>query len=243
MKGLTFAKCIALVKKELSERWKVMELEYKLKRKEKRVTCDICYYIFSNQSARDRHREAQHTQNKNTTSSKKDSVTKTSLELKCEECGKVFKQHTSLKRHLVEHESTENYSCKRCDAKFKRKDTLYKHERQVHDLTKVNVDMIRREDVKEYICKMCKSNFGLERVKYEAHLVLKVCQQEKEPLVLDKKYRMLKCDQCERSYNNKDSLQRHVRWKHSISRLLGFFRMKHIIQVQVYTQTTHEKYA
>ena len=66
--------------------------------------------------------EAQHTQNKNTTSSKKDSVTKTSLELKCEECGKVFKHQTFLKRHLVELESTENYSCKRCDAKFKRKD-------------------------------------------------------------------------------------------------------------------------
>ena len=123
-RGWPYAKCIALVKKERSERWKAMELEYKLKRKEKRVTCDICYYIFSNQSARDRHREAQHTQNKNTTSSKKDSVTKTSLELKCEECGKVFKHHTSLKRHLVEHESTENYSCKRCDAKFIRKDTL-----------------------------------------------------------------------------------------------------------------------
>ena len=161
LKGLTFAKCIALVKKERSERWKVMELEYKLKRKEKRVTCDICYYIFSNQSARDRHREAQHTQNKNTTSSKKDSVTKTSLELKCEECGKVFKHHTSLKRHLVEHESTENYSCKRCDAKFKRKDTLYKHERQVHDLTKVNVDMIMSEEVKIYISKCVRVILGL----------------------------------------------------------------------------------
>ena len=45
--------------------------------------------------------EAQHTQNKNTTSTKKDSIINTSLELKCEECGKVFKHHTSLEHDVM----------------------------------------------------------------------------------------------------------------------------------------------
>merc|ERR1712133_19108 len=46
----------------------------------------------------------------------------------CQDCGKVFKNKTYLKRHVVEHhQKVQRYACDQCDFKTHRSDTLKKH--------------------------------------------------------------------------------------------------------------------
>ena len=49
----------------------------------------------------------------------------------------------------------------------------------------------------------------------EAHLMLKLCRQanKQENVELDDKLRF-PCDQCDKSFAEKDYLARHIRWKH-----------------------------
>lgn len=243
--GLKLAAFMALVKKEIHKKNEAKADEYKQECREKSVTCDICYYKFSNQSAKNRHMIRKHGQNRQEVKEKDTSeyiekcphckrcfkydfslkyhverfhsqIAEDHTQLVCQKCDKVFKHKTSLKRHLEGHSESENFVCERCDAEFTRKDSLLKHKKRVHSLAKVNLGMIRKETTKDYICKMCTKNFGRDSNKYEAHLVLRVCQQTEE----HKKYKlddnlMFACDQCDKTYKEKDSLQRHVRWKHN----------------------------
>eukprot|EP00092_Neocalanus_flemingeri_P008876 GFUD01009551.1.p1 GENE.GFUD01009551.1~~GFUD01009551.1.p1 ORF type:complete len:327 (+),score=53.25 GFUD01009551.1:57-1037(+) len=134
----------------------------------------------------------------------------------CEICDNVFKHYASLKRHMKVHNETESFKCTRCDASFNRKDNLIKHEKRIHSLAKLNVDLIRKNKTGEYICKICGRNFGNDRIKFEAHLIVKSCQQTKEDanVELDDNLRF-PCDQCDKTYAEKDYLSRHIRWKHS----------------------------
>ena len=136
----------------------------------------------------------------------------------CKKCGKLFRHQPSLKRHMKTHDETETeeFKCEKCDATFSRKDNLIKHEKRVHNLGKLNVDLIRKDAIKEFLCKMCGRNFGSDRIKFEAHLMLRVCQQPNQQTNMEvDDYLRFPCGQCDKTYAEKDSLDRHVRWKHS----------------------------
>ena len=60
--GLKLAAFMAFVKKEIYEKNKAKADAYKQECREKSVTCEICYFKFSNQSARNRHMKAKHGQ-------------------------------------------------------------------------------------------------------------------------------------------------------------------------------------
>ena len=137
-------------------------------------------------------------------------------ELRCNLCDKSFKHKVSLDRHKNSHDDEkESFDCDRCASKFTRKDNLTKHRQRMHKLVNLNVDMIRKTSKGDFICKMCGSNFGNDHRKYETHLMVKACQQsnEEDNFEVDEKGKF-PCLQCDKKYADKDSLMRHVRWKH-----------------------------
>ena len=133
----------------------------------------------------------------------------------CKTCGKVFKHQPSLKRHMKTHMESGNFDCEKCDATFTRKDNLMKHGKRVHGLVRVNVGLLRESNKNESICKVCGRNFGKNCDKLVTHLSQRVCQQSKHEEIMelddDLKY---PCSQCDKTYAEKDYLDRHVRWKH-----------------------------
>jgi uncharacterized C2H2 Zn-finger protein len=133
----------------------------------------------------------------------------------CNVCAKVFKQQYTLNRHMKTHEDNERFECERCTAKFSRHDNLVKHQRRAHSITNVNVDFIRKSGMTKFSCQMCDRNFGTDRSTFEAHLMLRLCRQvnTEDVVEVDSNLKFL-CDQCDKTYAEKDSLDRHIRWKH-----------------------------
>ena len=67
----------------------------------------------------------------------------------------------------------------------------------------------------KFTCKMCGSNFGRDRSTFKAHLMLKLCRQSNTKDILEVNSNLkFVCDQCEKTYAEKDSLDRHIKWKH-----------------------------
>lgn len=132
----------------------------------------------------------------------------------CKECAKVFKEQFTLNRHLKTHEGNSGFKCDRCTATFSRHDNLVKHEKRIHSIANINVSIIRKSNMTEFTCKMCGRNFGRDRSTFEAHLMLRLCRQiDKDNLEVDSNLKFV-CDQCDKTYAEKDSLDRHIRWKH-----------------------------
>ena len=132
-----------------------------------------------------------------------------SSEEKCPHCEKEFKHKAALTWHLkVHNEVLES----RCDAKFTRKDNLSQHQQRVHKIVNLNVDILKKT-TKDFVCKMCGQKFGKDRLKFEVHLLHKACRNEEESIEVndDERYQ---CDQCDKTYAEKNSLNRHCEWKH-----------------------------
>ena len=85
--GLKLSVFMALVKKEIYEKNEAKAAEYKQECGEKSVTCEICYYKFSNQSARNRHIIKKHGQNRQEVKEKDTSE----YIKKCPHCKRSFK--------------------------------------------------------------------------------------------------------------------------------------------------------
>ena len=176
--------------------------------------CSHCDRIFKYEFSLVYHTEKFHSK-KTTKETVHNSADPSSSLFECKVCGSVFKHEPSLKRHMKTHQKKEDHVCERCPATFSRKDNLIKHEKRVHSLANINVGLIRGSGVTEFICQMCGRNFGSDNSNLEAHLLLKLCRQanKQENIELDDKLRF-PCDQCDKSFAEKDYLARHIRWKH-----------------------------
>ena len=97
---------------------------------------------------------------------------------------------------------------------FSRHDNLVKHEKRIHSIANINVSIIRKSNMTEFTCKMCGRNFRRDIGTFEAHLMPRLCRQiDKDNLEVDSNLKFV-CDQCDKTYAEKDSLDRHIRWKH-----------------------------
>ena len=209
------------------------EGEIDRKRRNQR-SCDICFRIFSSKQAMVRHMKNLHETNFNVPGcSSCDKTFKTEKALKthvmlnqcvivtlhtCERCGKSFKHEKDLKSHSFKHSQvTEKIKCDDCNQSFSKKFNLYQHRERVHGLWNINFVMAKEQLKLEdgtYQCKICEKTFSQkESDKLDAHLSSKCCQNGNASLINDEC--RFQCTQCDRSYMDKYSLNKHINWKHS----------------------------
>ena len=204
-------------------------------------TCPLCYMRFAKNYNRDRHLKNIHNATSDTSVADSGDIDspetcldptkfvvsliieifsnvvgkdKESSKVKCPECEKTFAKHSTLKRHLMQHESDhhlEYFQCNLCKYKTARKDTLLKHKRGVHNIFNVNLAAMR-EGGENLTCKMCGQLFGNDSYSFETHLIYKICQKVDTNLNSDGRHQ---CEICECSYSSKDALSRHINWKHT----------------------------
>ena len=106
-------------------------------------------------------------------------------------------------------------------SKFTRKDNLYKHKARIHGEYNINFNAAE-ETFKDSggVCKLCEIDFGSDFDKFKAHLFRRSCKDKKECEVND--LERYQCEICDKSYLDKDSLKRHINWKHKISEQTKF---------------------
>lgn len=165
--------------------------------------CPHCNRYFKYEFSRENHVKRFHN-----SADKEDTME----EYRCDVCNKVYIHKISLKRHMVLHSQVPvQFSCKFCDFNTSRKDNLEKHLERLHSFVKLNLDLIRKQE--EFKCKLCSEDFGLDRLRFQSHLVLKSCQRKGETLEVNNRGK-LQCAKCHRSYADANSLTRHIAWKH-----------------------------
>ena len=100
------------------------------------------------------------------------------------------------------------FKCKFCDKSYNRNDRLVRHEQRINLSYKINFSAAgSQSSLKCYICSL-----DFEERLY-AHLSSKICESNNK-FSLDKDH-VFECDYCDKSYQNRDSLMKHIRWKHS----------------------------
>ena len=201
--------------KEKAEEHKIRRKQNKLKGEKLLRTCVLCFRVFHDKRGCLRHVCNSHSKNKNSANK---SATKP--ELVCSLCSKVFTHIKSFERHNREHSenSTESFECEHCDKKYTRKDNLLKHEQRIHGFYKIDFERAASFSSinNMFKCPLCLAFFGEEKERFFAHIASKVCHKDpnyKHDTDITEDLRF-KCQLCEKSYSNKDSLKRHARWKH-----------------------------
>ena len=201
--------------KEKAEEYKIRRKQNKLKGEKLLRTCVLCFRVFHDKRGCLRHVCNSHSKNKNSANK---SATKP--ELVCSLCSKVFTHIKSFERHKREHSenNTESFECAHCDKKYKRKDNLLKHEQRIHSFFKIDFERAASFSCIDnmFKCPLCLASFGKEKERFFAHIASKVCHKDpnyKHDTDITEDLRF-KCQLCEKSYSNKDSLERHARWKH-----------------------------
>ena len=107
-------------------------------------------------------------------------------------CPDIFKSEFMLSQHVkFDHERQELFECPKCDAKFKNKSTLKRHDITNH----------QNESKKPHLCPHCAKNFArLENL--NVHIKS-----------LHEKVRF-KCELCDQFYNYKHTLRDHIERVH-----------------------------
>ncbi|XP_012677840.2 zinc finger and BTB domain-containing protein 24 [Clupea harengus] len=106
-------------------------------------------------------------------------------EARCEDCGKVFKNHVFLKVHQRTHTGERPYGCHICGKDFTQKHTLLIHQ-QMHT------------GEKPHVCTICKK-------------ALSTKHSLQEHMNLHTEQKLFSCDQCGRSFTQKRQLKSHYR--------------------------------
>ncbi|KAL0853029.1 hypothetical protein ABMA27_012810 [Loxostege sticticalis] len=107
----------------------------------------------------------------------------------CDVCGKCFLLVERLRVHVRLHSEVE-MKCDRCDKIFVTKPALKSHIRYVHER-------------KPFACSICDESFPTYRKRLQ-HFVER---HGRTPLSLH-------CDQCDKTFNSNNSLNRHVKYQH-----------------------------
>ena len=204
--------------KEKAEEQKIRKKQNKLKGEKLLRTCVLCFRVFHDRRGCLRHIcNSHHGKSLNKNSASKSA---TKPELVCSLCSKVFTHIKSFERHNREHseDNTESFECEHCDKKYKRKDNLLKHEHRIHGFYKIDFERAAAFSSNNNIfkCPLCLASFGNEKERFFAHIASKVCHEDinhKHDTDITEDLRF-KCQLCEKSYSDKDSMKRHVRWKH-----------------------------
>ena len=195
------------------------------KKEEKKILdeniCAFCFKELSNKWECKRHMEKAHINKEIKNGDNVKQKSKKEIQAKdfqCKICGKQYKYAFNLKRHMSEHQEEDRYDCKYCGKSFARRDTLLRHAQILHKVyQKIDFEAASSQSVKSFKCQMCNMDFGMEKQKFNAHLAFKVCQQSRFGKAdLDEENRFA-CDHCEKSYVEKTSLLKHIRWKHQRS--------------------------
>ncbi|XP_035465820.2 zinc finger and BTB domain-containing protein 24 isoform X1 [Scophthalmus maximus] len=106
-------------------------------------------------------------------------------EARCEDCGKVFKNHLFLKNHHRTHTGEKPFRCQVCGKSFTQKHTLLVHQR-IHTGEKL------------FVCSVCSKT---------------LCTKHslQEHMNLHKEEKSFNCDQCGKTFTQKKQLRSHYR--------------------------------
>ena len=133
----------------------------------------------------------------------------------CSVCQKTFENKTHLIRHRKIHEQVlQKFPCKDCSTTFARKDSLLKHRIMLHFRGKVRMDSVRNRFEESSVCQICGKDFGSDKVKFERHFFYKACQKQNKQIVELTDEDRYACEQCKKSYKDKNNLKRHILSKH-----------------------------
>ena len=215
--GLRMGEIITMIKKLMQEESSKQKQNSSLVGK----TCNLCFKKFSRNWACRRHIEKAHStkETDDRTVKFKNNInreTESEVYHKCVTCEKQYKYPLHLERHLKKHEEKAvKHECKYCGKSFERLDTLLRHAQTLHKVYhKINFEAASSACIESMKCQICSLDFGDEKEKLYAHVASKVCHTKSNKVFLDKEDRYA-CTQCEKSYIDKDSLVKHIRWKHS----------------------------
>lgn len=154
--------------------------------------CDICQKTFPDELKLYKHTMYLHSQNKAHC---------------CEECGRMFKSHSSLKYHQRTHlgdESNKPYPCEYCGKCFLRKSTLRNHF--------LNTHKDKTQETNCFTCKICLEAFPStdHAVNHMDIMHMPECSGETTySFELHTVKRLYLCEYCERCYTDPNSLNNH----------------------------------
>ncbi|TRY83497.1 hypothetical protein DNTS_016230 [Danionella cerebrum] len=133
-------------------------------------------------------------------------------EARCEGCGKVFKNHLFLKRHLQTHTENKSFSCKQCGKTFSQQGQLKSHSR-VHtgkglpecaqcnhrfmDAAQLKKHMRTHTGEKPFTCEICGKSFTAKGT-LQTHIRI---HRGEKPYV---------CNICDKTFSDPSARRRHV---------------------------------
>ena len=167
-------------------------------RDKNRLQCESCDKSFTSKNALNYHKMQTHALNE--------------TKYTCEICVLQFKSETSLKRHIVgNHRSKDCHNCELCTSRFKRKDKLTRHMRDVHHETNSNHHYSLNSDlpmhqVNPYQWKVCGKRFKRKET-LKRHEKPVTCHQNE----------ILQCQQYERTFKSKKTLEKHTMLVHMVA--------------------------
>ena len=99
------------------------------------------------------------------------------------------------------------FNCKLCEKKFKNKQSLLRHNREVHLITSKYLEFTDPESF-GYKCEECDQRFERkENLKRHVSTIHKESKDQK-----------FTCDECKKTFGRSDSLKRHVKSHHMIKK-------------------------